>query len=137
MEKRIAALQAQLAQTRASAHLENVQDVDGVAYLAVHAAGEEGVAVKDLAESLRAKFKSGVLAVAGRENCKVGIVVSVSSDLVKRGLSAKDVFAAIAAHVDAKGGGSPAWAQGAGKNETGIDAGFASVPPMIRESLRG
>ena len=136
LEKRIAALQAQLAQTRASAHLENVQDVDGVAYLAVHAAGDEGVAVKDLAESLRAKFKSGVLAVAGRENGKVGIVVSVSSDLVKRGLSAKDVFAAIAAHADAKGGGSPAWAQGAGKNEDGIAAGFASVPAMIRESLR-
>jgi alanyl-tRNA synthetase len=137
LEKRIAALQVQLAQTRASEHLENVQDIDGVAYLAVHARGEEGVAVKDLAESLRAKFKSGVLAVAGRENGKVGIVVSVSSDLVKRGLSAKDVFATIAAHVDGKGGGSPVWAQGAGKNEAGIDAGFASVPPVIRESLRG
>jgi alanyl-tRNA synthetase len=137
LEKRIAMLQAQLAETRASAHLENVQNIEGVAYLAVHAAGEEGIAVKDLAESLRAKFKSGVLAVAGRENGKVGIVVSVSSDLVKRGLSAKDVFATIAAHVDAKGGGNPAWAQGAGKNEAGIDAGFASVPPLIRESLRG
>ena len=137
LEKRIAALQAQLAETRAAAHLENVQDVEGVSYLAVHAAREEGVTVKDLAESLRARFRSGVLAVAGGENGKVGLIVSVSPDLVKRGVSAKDVFAAIAEHVGAKGGGSPAFAQGAGKDEAGIEAGFASVPPLIRKALHG
>lgn len=136
LEKKIATLQAQLAETRAAEHLENIQDIEGVSYLAVRAGRDEGIAVKELAESLRAKIKSGVVAVAGGENGKVGIIVSVSPDLVKRGLSAKDIFSEIAAHADAKGGGNPAYAQGAGKDEAGIDAGFASVPTLIREKLR-
>ena len=98
------------------------QDVDGVRYLAVRAAAGDGVNAKDLADSIRAKFGSGVLAVAGAENGKVALVVTVSADLVQRGLSAKDVFGAIAPHVDAKGGGGPALAQGSGKNGAGIDA---------------
>ena len=137
LEKKIAALQTQLAGNRATEYLSHAQDVDGVRFLAVHAADNDGVSAKDLADSIRAKFGNGVLAVAGGENGKISIVVTVSPDLVKRGLSAKDVFGAIAPHVDAKGGGGPAMAQGAGKNGAGIEAGFASVPPLIRAALRG
>jgi alanyl-tRNA synthetase len=136
LEKKIAALQAQIAGARASEYLSLAQDVDGVRYLAVRAAADDGVNAKDLADSIRAKFGSGVLAVAGAENGKVALVVTVSADLVQRGLSAKDVFGAIAPHVGAKGGGGPAMAQGAGKNGAGIDAGFAAVPPVIRAALR-
>jgi alanyl-tRNA synthetase len=107
-----------------------------VRFLAVRAADDEGVSAKDLADSIRAKFGNGVLAVASGENGKLALVVSVSPDLVKKGLSAKDVFGAIAPHVDAKGGGGAAMAQGAGKNGAGIEAGFASVPPVIRAALR-
>ena len=137
LEKKIASLQGQIAGMRASEHLARAQEVDGVSFLAVRASADDGVSAKDLADSLRARFASGVLAVAGRENGKVAVIVTVSPDLVKRGLSAKDLFGAIAAHVDAKGGGGPALAQGAGKNEAGIEAGFASVPPLIRAALRG
>jgi len=136
LEKKISALQAQIARTRASEYLSRAQDVDGVRFLAVRAADDEGVSAKDLADSIRAKFGNGVLAVASGENGKLALVVSVSPDLVKKGLSAKDVFGAIAPHVDAKGGGGAAMAQGAGKNGAGIEAGFASVPPVIRAALR-
>jgi len=136
LEKKIAALQSQLAGTRAAEYLSKAQDVDGVRYLAVRAADDEGVNAKDLADSIRAKLGSGVLAVAGGENGKISLVVTVSADLVKRGVSAKDVFGAIAPHVDAKGGGGPALAQGAGKNGAGIEAGFAAVPSVIRSALR-
>ncbi|HKW44018.1 MAG TPA: alanine--tRNA ligase [Candidatus Eremiobacteraceae bacterium] len=136
LEKKIVTLQSQLAGTRAAEYLSQVQDVGGVRFLAVRAAADEGVNAKDLSDSIRTKFGSGVLAVAGGENGKLAVVVSVSPDLVKRGLSAKDVFAAIAPHVDAKGGGGQAMAQGAGKNGAGIEAGFAAVPPLIRAALR-
>jgi alanyl-tRNA synthetase len=136
LEKKIASLQAQIAGSRASEYLSMAQDVDGVRFLGVRATADDGVNAKDLADSIRAKFGSGVLAVAGAENGKVALVVTVSPDLVKRGLSAKDVFGAIAPHVDAKGGGGPAMAQGAGKNGAGIDAGFAAVPSLIRAALR-
>ncbi|HEY7788136.1 MAG TPA: alanine--tRNA ligase-related protein, partial [Casimicrobiaceae bacterium] len=136
LEKKIATLQSQLAGTRAAEYLSKAQDVDGVPYLAVRADDGDGVNAKDLADSIRAKFGSGVLAVAAGENGKISLVVTVSADLVKRGVSAKDVFGAIAPHVDAKGGGGPALAQGAGKNGAGVEAGFAAVPPVIRSALR-
>jgi alanyl-tRNA synthetase len=67
----------------------------------------------------------------------VSVVVTASGAASKKGVSAKDVLAAIIAHVEGKGGGSPAMAQGAGKNAAGIDAALAAVPEAIKKAVGG
>ncbi len=137
LERRLATLQTQLASQRAAQYVADAKEVAGVRYVAVSAGDETGVGAKDLAESIRAQLPDGLVVVAARENGKVSVVVAAGDALTKKGLSAKDVLAAILPLVDGKGGGNPAIAQGAGKNAQGIDAALAAVPGAIEKAVRG
>ena len=136
LEKRIAALQGQLAASRASDYVAAAKDADGVPYIALRMRGDEGIGPRELAESIRAAWPRGLLVVAAANDGKASLVVNASDDLAKRGVTAKAVFGALAPHIDAKGGGSAALAQGGGRNSAGIEAALAAVPDAIRTALR-
>src|SRR5271165_5294658 len=137
LERKVAALQSQLASQRAAQYVADAKEIAGVRYVTVSADEESGVGAKDLAESIRAQLPDGLVVVAARENGKVSVVVAAGDALTKKGLSAKDVLAAILPLVDGKGGGSPAMAQGAGKNAQGIGAALAAVTGAIEKAVRG
>ncbi len=132
LEKRIAALQAELASASAARHLTHVQERNGVPYLAVRADGAS--AVRELSDAIRALFARGVLAVAGAGEGKVSVVVTVSEDLTASGISAQDVLAKMMTFVDGRGGGTASMAQGGGRNPAGLDAALAAVPEAIGSS---
>jgi alanyl-tRNA synthetase len=135
LERKLAGLQAQLAATRADEYIAHAKEIAGVRYLAVRPSDEAGVSARELAESIRAKWPDGVVVVAAPDNGKVSVVVTASGAASKKGVSAKDVLAAIITHVEGKGGGNPAMAQGAGKNAAGIDAALAAVPAAIKKAV--
>jgi alanyl-tRNA synthetase len=137
LERKVAGLQAQLAATRADEYIAGAKEVAGIRYLAVRPDDDAGVSARELAESIRAKWPDGVVVVAAPDNGKVSVVVTASGAASKKGVSAKDVLAAIIAHVEGKGGGNPAMAQGAGKNAAGIDAALAAVPEAIKKAVGG
>ena len=137
LEKRYAALQASVASSRVGEYVARAKDVDGIPYLTVRAQGDEGVSVKEMADSIRAKWTRGVLVVAGAADDKVSLVVTASQDVADRGVSARGVLNALIRHVDGKGGGTALLAQGGGKNAAGIDAALAAVPDAIRAALHG
>jgi len=136
LERKVAALQSQLASQRATEYVAGAKEVAGVKYVAVAPGDEAGVGARDLADSIRAQLPDGVVVVAARENGKVSVVVAAGGAAARKGVSAKDVLAAIIPHVDGKGGGNPAMAQGAGKNPAGIDAALAAVPSAIEKAVR-
>jgi alanyl-tRNA synthetase len=136
LEKKIAALSSQLAASRVEEFLADAREIDGVPYLAVRADGD-GVSMKDLADSIRSKWKKGVLVVAHAADGKVSLLVTASQDVADRGASARAILQKIAPYIDGKGGGSDTAAQGGGKNAAGIDAAFAGVPEAIKAVLRG
>jgi alanyl-tRNA synthetase len=129
-EKRIAALQQQLADSRSADLLSQASEVAGIPYLAAKAQ-DDGLGLRELAESIRSRFPRGVLALAGLRNGQVAIAVFAGADALERGVSAREILTVMAAHVDGKGGGNAAVAQGAGKNSAGLDAALASVPQTI------
>ena len=137
LERKLAGLQAQLAATRADEYIAAAKEIAGVRYLAVRPSDDTGVSVRELAESIRAKWPDGVVVVAAPDDGKVSVVVTASGAASKKGVSAKDVLAAIIAYVDGKGGGNPAIAQGAGKNAAGIEAALAAVPDAIKKAVGG
>jgi alanyl-tRNA synthetase len=93
------------------------------------------VSARELAESIKAKWPDGVVVVAAADDGKVSLVVAASGAASKKGVSAKDVLAAIIPHVGGKGGGNLAMAQGAGTNVAGIDAALAAVPDAIKKAV--
>ncbi|MBV8669024.1 MAG: alanine--tRNA ligase [Candidatus Eremiobacteraeota bacterium] len=134
LEKRIAGLQSELAAASAARHLSAVKEQNGVPYLVVRA--EDASAVRNLSDAIRSMWPKGVLAVAGAGGGKVSVLVTVSDDLVTRGLSAQDVLSKMMAFVDGRGGGNATLAQGGGRNAAGVDAALAAVTEAIA-SARG
>jgi alanyl-tRNA synthetase len=137
LEKRLAALQAQMASSRATEYIADAKEIEGVSYVAVRMRGDEGIGARELADSIRAKWQRGVVVVAGASDGKVSLVVNASEDAAGRGVTARALFTALAPRIDGKGGGNATLAQGGGKNVGGIDAALAAVPDAIQAIVRG
>ncbi len=132
LEKQIEGLQAELAAANAAQYLAAIKDAAGISYLAVRAQSANGV--RALSDAIRSRFRSGVLAVAGVDDAKVSVLVTVSEDLEAK-IPARQILNAMMPFVGGKGGGSASIAQGGGKNVAGIDAALSAVPDAIRAAL--
>jgi alanyl-tRNA synthetase len=65
----------------------------------------------------------------------VGLQVSVSSELAKRGLHAGKIANAVGQRLGGKGGGRPDSAQGGGKNKAELGAALDMVTKLVSETL--
>ena len=72
------------------------------------------------------RFGSGVVALA-LDAAEPQLFVTVSEDLVARGISAGDLVNAAMPAIDGRGGGRPAMAQGRGTRREGLDAALAAI----------
>ncbi len=89
--------------------------------------------LKAVAKDLRGQFPSGVIAL-GLEADEPQLFVSVSDDLVERGIAAGDLVRAAMPAIDGKGGGKPAMAQGRGTNRDGLAAALAALGAAVHDA---
>jgi len=77
-----------------------------------------------------------VVAVLGAVNDgRVLLAGAVTTDLVKKGIQANRVIAAVASLVGGGGGGRPDLAQAGGKNPAALPEALRTVPGLVREQL--
>jgi alanyl-tRNA synthetase len=93
-------------------------------------------ALRGLADSLKAKIKSGVVVIASEHDGKVQIVVSVTPDLTGR-IKAGQIVKEIAPIVGGGGGGRPDFAEAGGKDPSKIDELHARAPELLATILAG
>ncbi len=148
IEDRIAALQDELRETRRrlkagagsgvpqptelAAKAEEV--APGVRLVAAAIPYESGEALKGAAKAVRGILGSGVIALLLDAEAPQ-VFVTVSDDLVERGLSAGELVKAAAAPIGAKGGGRPQMAQGMGTDRSGVAEAIASIRAAIVRQL--
>jgi len=89
-------------------------------------------AMKSAAKDVRGALGSGVIALA-LDADEPQVFVTVSEDLVGRGLSAGELVKAAVAAIDGKGGGRPEMAQGKGSRREGLNEAMEA----IRAALAG
>jgi alanyl-tRNA synthetase len=82
--------------------------------------------LKGLARDTRGALGDGVIALA-LEHDEPQLFVTVSDDLVARGLSAGDLVRVAMPHLDGKGGGRPEMAQGKGTRRDGLPEALAAI----------
>ncbi len=100
--------------------VEHTATVNGVTLLTRKVDGLAKAAMRELADSLKDRMRSGVVVLAGSAEGKVSIVVSVSKDLTSR-ISAGTIVKRIAPIVGGGGGGRPDFAEAGGKDPSRID----------------
>jgi len=108
-----------------------------IAGVQVHVQRTDGLDVngmRALADQLRDKLKSGVVALGAANDGKVSLLVVVTKDLIAR-LKAGDLIKAMAAEVGGTGGGRPEMAQAGGKDPAKLDAALGNVFGLVERML--
>ena len=107
--------------------------VGGAKVLAVQVAGD-AKALRELADKLRDRLGSGVVALGAEADGKAVLLVAVSKDLTGK-LKAGDLVREAAALVGGKGGGKPDLAQAGGPDPAGLGAALAKVEALAVAAL--
>ena len=90
--------------------------------------------LKGVAKDVRGVLGRGVVALA-LDSDEPQLFVTVSDDLVARGLSAGDLVRVAVAAIDGRGGGRPEMAQGRGSRRDGLPAALSSVREGVRDRV--
>jgi len=118
----------------ASAAADDTVEIGGVKLARRKVSDFDKDALRGLADSLKAKIKSGVVVLASANDGKVQIVVSVTADLVGR-VKAGQVVKEIAPIVGGGGGGRPDFAEAGGKQPERIDEMLAASEAVVARLL--
>src|SRR5207253_3424614 len=109
-------------------------DVNGVKLIARRADDISGGDLRNLADELRSKIKSGVVVLGSATDGKVTLLTAVTEDLVDR-IPANSLIQKLAPIVGGKGGGKADLAQAGGKDPDKLDDALESAPDALRELL--
>jgi alanyl-tRNA synthetase len=95
---------------------------------------ENGVDLRNLADNLRSKLRSGVVVLGSANDGKVTLLTAVTKDLVDR-IPANVLIGKLAPIVGGKGGGKPDLAQAGGKDPDKLSQALGSAQEALREML--
>jgi alanyl-tRNA synthetase len=140
LAKRTKELERELERARAEAAMggkkgdlvDRAEVLSGVKVLIHHAEGTPKKALRELADRLRDKLQSGVVALGTVEEGTAAVLVAVTGDLTSR-VHAGDLVKAASAAMGGKGGGKADFAQGGGEGAK-LDAGLAAIRAILAGS---
>ena len=134
--RQIAQFQREAAQRQTEALARKALEVAGVPVVATSVDVPDEKVLREMGDMVLHKLeRPGVVVLAGNFQDRVGIQVSVSSELIRQGLHAGKIAGAVGQRLGGKGGGKPESAQGGGKNKAELAAALAMVTKLISEAL--
>src|SRR5262245_35419571 len=107
-------------------------DIGGVKLARRRVADLDKDALRNLADSLKAAIKTGVVVIASENAGKVQIVVAVTPDLTQT-IKAGQIVKEIAPIVGGGGGGRPDFAEAGGKQPEKIDEMLAAAESVVKK----
>lgn len=135
LEKELQQQNAKMAKFEVEGLLQRVVDVEGVSVLAaaVHTPDMDGL--RNMADLLRDKLKSGVIVLGAAVEGKVNWVTAVNPTGLS-GLHAGQIIKEVAKITGGGGGGRPDMAQAGGKDASKLGEALDQVPGIIRSFLK-
>ncbi|HEX2572574.1 MAG TPA: alanine--tRNA ligase [Polyangia bacterium] len=110
--------------------LSSAREVKGVKLLAARTDVGDPKALREVADQLKDKIRSGIVVLGGVADGKVALVATVTADLVGRYHAGK-IIGAVAGAVGGKGGGKPEMAQGGGTQPEALDKALEQVAELL------
>jgi alanyl-tRNA synthetase len=109
--------------------------VGGLATVAVEVPAHDVDALRNLADRLRERLGSGVVALGAVIEDRPLLLVALTPDAVQKGLSAGKIAGAAARVMGGGGGGRPDMAQAGGKNPERLRDALDAVYALVAEGL--
>jgi alanyl-tRNA synthetase len=133
--KELDAMKAEIAKGALDECLDKVQETGGVQWVATRLDGMDAAQLRESADRLRDKMRSGVVVLASAQGDKVLFIAAATGDVVKKGIHAGNLVKELATMTGGGGGGRPDMAQAGGKNASKIDEALAQVGIAIEKQL--
>jgi alanyl-tRNA synthetase len=134
--RQVAQFQREAAQRQTEALARKAHEVSGVPIVATSVDVPDEKLLREMGDMVLSRLdRPGVVVLAGGFEDRVGIQVSVSSELTGRGIHAGKIAGAVGQRLGGKGGGRPESAQGGGKNKAELGAALDMVAKLVSEAL--
>jgi alanyl-tRNA synthetase len=133
LEKKVERLKTKMASMAADSAEADMKTIKGTRVLARKVLVDNPAALRELADQLKEKIKSGIIALGSAAGPKVLLIVVVTKDLVKR-YHAGNIVKQVAAVVGGGGGGRPDMAQAGGSRPEKLDEALEKVYEVIEKS---
>ncbi|HYT36037.1 MAG TPA: alanine--tRNA ligase [Ktedonobacteraceae bacterium] len=134
--RQIAQFHREAAQRQTEALARKAQKVAGVSVVATSVDVPDEKVLREMGDMVLNKLEiPGVVVLAGTFQDRVGLQVSVSTELTKHGLHAGKIANTVGQRLGGKGGGRPESAQGGGKNKAELGAALNMVTKLVSEAL--
>jgi len=133
-EKEISRLRLQCASASSAGAKVAVPEIKGVKLLVQRVDGMSSSEVKNLADSLRDRLKSGVVVIGNSLGEKATVTVGVTPDLVSR-LKASELARSLGKIIGGGGGGRPELAEAGGKFPEKLDEALEAAHSTLGEIL--
>jgi alanyl-tRNA synthetase len=130
LERRVQELQAKLAGGASRDVMADARQVNGVTVLATKVEGLDDRGLREMADQLRDRIKSGVIVLGAAQGDRAILLATVTKDLVGR-YHAGNIIKHLAPLVGGGGGGRPDFAQAGGKDPTKLDAALAAAFELV------
>jgi alanyl-tRNA synthetase len=131
-EKEVEQLQTRLATEATEDSPDVVRAVNGIKVMAKKVAVDTPAALRNLADQLKDKIKSGIVVLGGTAGTKAMLIVVVTQDLTDR-YHAGNIIKEIAAEVGGRGGGRPDMAQAGGSQPENLDKALAKAYKVVEQ----
>jgi alanyl-tRNA synthetase len=133
LEREIERLRGQVGKNQIPDLLVKKQEINGTSVLITEVDGIDPKQLREIADQLKEKMKSGVVILASGREGTVNLVVTVTQDLTKR-YHAGNIIKQVAPIVGGGGGGRPDFAQAGGKEPAKVAEALKKAEEIIRQS---
>ncbi len=113
---------------------DHIKSVKGISVWVQKMEDMEAEEIRDLADKLKMKIKSGIVILGSVKSGKVFLVAGVTKDLTGR-VSAADIIKKAAPHIGGGGGGRPDFAQAGGIKAEGLDLAIEKSLSLLEKNL--
>jgi alanyl-tRNA synthetase len=135
-EREIEQLKMKLALGQSEAAGEHINQIEGISVLTRRVSDLDANGMRQLADALSQRLRSGVVVLGQAANGKASRVVRVTDDLTNR-LDAGKIVRAVSALVGGKGGGRADMATGGGTDTAKLDQALAESAEIVRSVISG
>jgi alanyl-tRNA synthetase len=134
LEKQIDQLKSKLAHAQSAGLETSARTLKGVKVLSARVDGLDRAQLRELADSLRNKWKTGIVVLAAAADSNVAIISAVTKDLTSK-VHAGKLAGSVAAAVGGKGGGRPDMAEAGGSKPEALPAALEDVYAAVEAML--
>jgi len=133
LEKEIAFYKGILASNESESLLSRVKEIGGVKVLSAKVDINSSKTLRDFADRLKDRLKSGIILLAGQKDSNVLLITVVTKDLTHR-FNASKIIKEVSNVVGGSGGGRPDMAQAGGNRLEYLNKALESIYDIVRNA---